>query len=1713
MSENQKSFVDLPVLEDGMEPPVSDESFITYPGVQDVVREKLSSLKESVSLEAQRNAARNYKAERAAGNEKAYNAIIEGAGAVADRFTKKTLGPAQPFDEESVNQRANFPNIGITSTTKDARFDLELLKAEKEGENKIVSAIQRGMSEEYQEGSGEFEEFGLLASTSTFLGSPNIYGPSALDIAGQVPKAILGGTQETIYEPSTDTTKGGALSTIELFAGFFTDFFNFVSEEGQFLVDTSKALYNPEGIREGVDQNPFAGKGSLMDVFGPYFAGSPIPVYKKGKVEYISGYDKMWADISNLRTAAIGAHDKAIERQGKGFNDAFKTLFDSKKSIPMAYSDIRREYLEVPFRFHKDSGVIKFASRFGMALPWAGLHATTVGGKVIYRNLTRGMQGVKLMKETGFTEGLKAIPFRKMMLDGSIHGKLPPDSVIAIMEKYDMDAMKFIKSYKARGMNDEQALRYRRNVRADFIGSIGAASGMGIVDVVFGEDSPLLSVLGSVGGYLAANPAFRIAKTNAAHLIGFAGRGVSSVAQIGRLIPDEDFIAILANSQSSLLTPFRKSVLYAKGFDDAEIKTLMDKSLEIGQRAIGEIRAASTNAEKNRLLVKYKNEKVFSEATTLKDFTTTKASPKAQEKGQVSFIGDESPPQDRGRYFSRPGGFYYGPPREGAGTTHIPVKVNPYSQLIKLYRTDKKSMQLVAGFKNYIANLAAHPDPKKRAQALDINTSIRETIKKVDQLTASAPTAMRDFPLFFDQMTGLASLHTLRAQLMQTAQYSVAHDGFISGGIISELEAYNKLHLKQSESLLNTMQEMKKQFNASGKSTPEEVVKSMNLVQEELLNPWTLISEQAFTNLKNLAQSPQMQKKLGLIQAEKGLRTELGLNTAGGTRSNAENGAINERLFADAFTAAHKKVTDSYASLKAAYGDDDNYSIIVGDSLKSLGDLSADTSLPAVNQYLKLYAIPRNLAAKMTAELSTKTFGKAIEGLSPEEQVKTLKAALEDNLLSSGYTPASATKERDDLLKKLAGDSDEQTVKNIISYFSRREDAPAAMSFGTFLEFKRELNSQLGRAYRAKDFNRSRVLADKLDELNGLFKESFDVGDPIYKALEEAENVFKNVMVPYREIGSPLMKIKSALDKTGKPVEKYEYFNLFLEEGAITANVDYFKKAYFDPDNPAFEATGGYNPEAIEQLKLAMGLKLIGGREGRRQEYTASNLEKYANPINKFKERTIEPFEEVLTSANQDSFVNNIYAFADYYTRESRDVAVAYEAATPLLTQALTDLKTELAKRLEGSAAQRFGSSAESLRPEVFSSAARNQKPSTMEEVIDLLLSKDSGDSITSMAGGGAEGFISRIVFGGDTRLNELLAKRKSNTLEVTDNIGQAATNTEITLLSQLDEGLFKSTLDSWVTKGGQRSPQTPFIEILLDMIPANKKEEMRKSLGTIILDEWIKRSFPPVTKTSRTVELMPLLGRAKLDELVENNLASSRQDALTKIAFDDPAAMRYLRANDPNFNKSDFTEYSFNMGVELDMFGANTFFKDNEQTFKILFGEEHFKAFSNLTEVINIVSNQLDSVNIGNIPKSYTTAMLLGRVYNMLKGVVSPRYLLGEKVIMDYRLNQANLLKDVLSDERTSKALIDVFRHDTVYDRKAIKKVAQSIILKAAALGFKTKNVEEYAKDLEKNKLYIIKQGKLQGKKGNVELEQFVEDSERKINSTSLGRMIRGIY
>jgi hypothetical protein len=135
---------------------------------------------------------------------------------------------------------------------------------------------------------------------------------------------------------------------------------------------------------------------------------------------------------------------------------------------------------------------------------------------------------------------------------------------------------------------------------------------------------------------------------------------------------------------------------------------------------------------------------------------------------------------------------------------------------------------------------------------------------------------------------------------------------------------------------------------------------------------------------------------------------------------------------------------------------------------------------------------------------------------------------------------------------------------------------------------------------------------------------------------------------------------------------------------------------------------------------------------------------------------------------------------------------------------------------------------------------------------------------------------------------------------------------------------------------------------------------------------------------------------------------------------------------------------------------------------------------------------------SLKNLPSDYTTAMALGRTYNAMKGVVSWRYLAMEKVISDYRVAQADVMRSVLSDPNSAKVMAGVLSRG-VFKKREGREMLRDIVTKIAPYGYRlssSNSISEMEEDLERLAASVRKELPDKGKR-KTEISDTVEQTD----------------
>ena len=102
------------------------------------------------------------------------------------------------------------------------------------------------------------------------------------------------------------------------------------------------------------------------------------------------------------------------------------------------------------------------------------------------------------------------------------------------------------------------------------------------------------------------------------------------------------------------------------------------------------------------------------------------------------------------------------------------------------------------------------------------------------------------------------------------------------------------------------------------------------------------------------------------------------------------------------------------------------------------------------------------------------------------------------------------------------------------------------------------------------------------------------------------------------------------------------------------------------------------------------------------------------------------------------------------------------------------------------------------------------------------------------------------------------------------------------------------------------------------------------------------------------------------------------------------------------------------------------------EKLYKALHGEElgkkHMQTLNEIMDLNTVIHINKKSYNLAGLSTGYTVNMGMGRAYNVMKGVLSPRYALMEAGVMQMRLARQNLTTLMFTDPKAAKIVADAF-------------------------------------------------------------------------------------
>ena len=246
--------------------------------------------------------------------------------------------------------------------------------------------------------------------------------------------------------------------------------------------------------------------------------------------------------------------------------------------------------------------------------------------------------------------------------------------------------------------------------------------------------------------------------------------------------------------------------------------------------------------------------------------------------------------------------------------------------------------------------------------------------------------------------------------------------------------------------------------------------------------------------------------------------------------------------------------------------------------------------------------------------------------------------------------------------------------------------------------------------------------------------------------------------------------------------------------------------------------------------------------------------------------------------------------------------------------------------------------------------------------------------------------------------------------------------------------------------------------------------ERLKVSARTMIFDNFGNISFPFIEKASTVDNLSHIPGRSGKDtrEAIlqvanANNTSPRRIRQMLKAG--DQGVRRQLREQGLSDAQLSLG-YRINLNNEFDPVSAQKWWKENRDLLELTYkdkngvisneGKAHLDALDALLQFGTALTTFGLKQSIKDIPTPYTTAMAIGRIYNSFgKRVVSPTYIGMENIVINYRLMQAGIIKDILSKPDTTKIFQDIYARG-LFKPRDVKDFIRDMTVRVAQFGGK---------------------------------------------------------
>ena len=970
-------------------------------------------------------------------------------------------------------------------------------------------------------------------------------------------------------------------------------------------------------------------------------------------------------------------------------------------------------------------------------------------------------------------------------------------------------------------------------------------------------------------------------------------------------------------------------------------------------------------------------------------------------------------------------------------------KINEYYHIGQIMESkfDRKTMAFAANFWDRIENIK---DPKLRE---DFKQSMSDVYSYMDGLYTKYPKAMKPFVLLLENATQLSVLNSLRQSLLNQAEFTAKSGGFVAGDLLSDIDKYSESLQKNVASLRSVVNEMK----GTTDDVPEILVKLTDDLEKNIIKPVFKKTTERIADLKAFVTTKQSKVAEENYQLAKELNNMAGVKKLEDPNAILNSGVIQQRLFDNLYDQRTALVNERFDALRKQF---EGETIDISPALQDVTETAGQINRP-VRQLVKEFGSVRltdsqrkSLQDSLAEEFFKDKIGPLVrkaDGTLDDDKILDLIG----NMLESVPFRATAD-EKTNLLATIQRDlgnsaNDAQKLTAVFGNLVDKIPFPAEINIPSFMALRSSLLKDANNFYRAGKYTEYRNVSERIDFLDDVLEQS-PSGALFKKQYKEAREFYKENLGVFNDPLSPTSKFRFNEGSERQLVSPDQLFDFFITSPNRERSAATFKNAFFNKE------TGEYSQEAMQQLMFAFA----------RHAQTVSGSP-HPEGVRSLVTKLLPYFDDIFKDSGNEKFTNSLRRMLQYKLPESTLSQKNVEDAFNALYNSVDEFSKTFEKVFNKSVIQQFTNSELDILKDSMKRAATSTKS---EKQIDLLFD-NSNASVDFPA---LDTFLRNI-----TTSNNYIKLNK---------------DAQARFMGIVNSPEFRRQLKEVSEREGKSTSAKPAMQQILDDVKRNapdRYEEVKNSLKAVLFHRFGEAMFPAITSVAKTT-----LERTDAEKQLFAYLAKENQTTVADVSFRLTAARdaemiaqarQYIAENNTllpeiksNMGKMISSgklarKFKFNLDNELDPIAMQKYYNNNRRVFELLLDKDHLEAVDELMNLGVLTGSTPLTQSLKNVPTDYTTAMALGRTYNAMKGVVSWRYLAMEKVISDYRVAQADVMRSILSDANSAKVMAGILSRG-VFKKREGREMLKDIITRITPYGYKLSApnaINEMEADLEK--------------------------------------------